>query len=117
MAFEILDAAPGIGQVWRNRWDSLRLFTPGQYASLPGLPFPAPRDTYPTKDQVADYLASYAGTFDLPARVTALDRGPDHDNYLLTAGSTTVHARSVVVATGPFQPRRSPRCPPGSPTR
>lgn len=106
LAFEILDAAPSIGHVWRTRWDSLRLFTPAQYAGLPGLPFPAPRDTYPTKDQVAGYLASYAATFDLPVRlntrVTGLQRSPDH-GYLLTAGSATIRARNVVVATGPFQ--------------
>lgn len=107
LAFEILDAGTSIGHMWRNRWDSLRLFTPAQYASLPGLPFPAPRDTYPTKDQVADYLAFYAATFDLPVRlnthVTALRRDPDHDGYLLTVASRTIRARAVVVATGPFQ--------------
>jgi putative flavoprotein involved in K+ transport len=105
LAFEIFDAGSSIGHVWRNRWDSLRLFTPAQYASLPGLPFPAPHDTYPTKDQVADYLTSYAATFDLPirlnTRVTALQRSPDH-GYRLTTSDTTVHARKVVVATGPF---------------
>ena len=54
--FALVDAGPEVGHVWRSRWDSLRLFTPAQYDALPGTPFPAPAGTYPTKDQVADYL-------------------------------------------------------------
>jgi putative flavoprotein involved in K+ transport len=53
--FVVLEAAPALGQVWRSRWDSLKLFTPAQYDALPGMAFPAPADTYPTKDPVADY--------------------------------------------------------------
>lgn len=81
------DAVDSVGHVWRSRWDSLRLFIPAQYASPPGLAYPAPRDTYPTKDQVSDHLQSYAETFDLPVRlntnVTALRRGLDHEGYVL----------------------------------
>ena len=58
--FVVLEAAPELGQVWRSRWDSLKLFTPAQYDALPGMAFPAPADTYPTKDPVADYLQAYA---------------------------------------------------------
>ena len=109
LAFEILDTAPSLGHVWRTRWDSLRLFTPAQYAGLPGLPFPAPRDTYPTKDQVAGYLASYAATFDLPVRlntrVTGLQRSPDH-GYLLTTGSATIWTAPAFVETWSFVSRR-----------
>ena len=54
--FVVLEAAPEVGHVWRSRWDSLKLFTPAQYDALPGMAFPAPADTYPTKDPVADYL-------------------------------------------------------------
>src|SRR6476619_5939332 len=54
--YRLIDSAPEIGHSWRTRWDSLRLFTPAQYDSLPGTPFPAPADSHPTKDQVADYL-------------------------------------------------------------
>ena len=43
LPFQILDANPQIGDAWRNRWDSLRLFNPARYAGLPGLPFPGPR--------------------------------------------------------------------------
>ncbi|MGW0519202.1 flavin-containing monooxygenase [Crossiella sp. NPDC003009] len=103
--FAILDAGDSLGQVWRSRWDSLRLFTPARYAALPGLPFPAPGEIYPGKDQVAGYLRDYAAAFELPVRlntrVTALARGPE--GYLLTTGAGPVRARAVVVATGPFQ--------------
>jgi len=66
LRFAVLEAGPEIGHVWRSRWDSLTLFTPAQYDALPGMQFPAPADTYPTKDPVADYLQAYAAAFDLP---------------------------------------------------
>src|SRR4051812_49361799 len=69
--FLLLDAGPEIGHSWRSRWDSLRLFSPAQYDSLPGFPFPAPADTHPTKDEVADYLAAYAARFALPVRLNS----------------------------------------------
>src|SRR5919199_761672 len=79
--FLVLDAAPEIGHTWRSRWDSLTLFTPAQYDALPGMPFPAPADTYPTRDAVADYLRAYAEGRRLPvllnARVTDLRRVGD----------------------------------------
>ena len=67
LPFLILDANQRIGDAWRNRWDSLRLFTPGRYA-LPGLRFPAGGDSFPSKDQVADYLVQYAQKFHLPVQ-------------------------------------------------
>jgi hypothetical protein len=66
--FQIVDAGAEIGDAWRRRWDSLLLFTPAQYANLPGLPFPARPDTYPGKDDVADYLQAYAAQLKLPVR-------------------------------------------------
>src|SRR5262245_61940033 len=63
LRFLILDASNRIGDAWRNRWDSLRLFTPARYAGLPGLAFPSPGDSYPTKQEMADYLQSYADRF------------------------------------------------------
>ena len=67
----VLDAAPELGDTWRCRWDSLRLFTPAQYDGLPGMPFPGPPDTYPGKDAVAGYLKAYAAAFDLPVRLNS----------------------------------------------
>ena len=72
----VLDAGPEIGHVWRSRWDSLRLFTPAQYSSLPGMAFPSPRDTYPAKDDVAQYLQAYASAFELPVRLDARVTSP-----------------------------------------
>src|SRR5207249_10554108 len=66
--FIILDAHKEVGASWRSRWDSLRLFTPNKYNSLPGLPFPGKGNLVPTKDEVADYFQDYAKRFALPVR-------------------------------------------------
>jgi putative flavoprotein involved in K+ transport len=69
------------------------------------MPFPAPADTYPTKDPVADYLQTYVTVFDLPvrlnARVTSLTR--TDDGFEVRTADDTLQAGQVVVATGPFQ--------------
>src|SRR5881392_3300398 len=105
LSFQIVDAGAEIGGTWRTRWDSLLLFTSGRYDNLPGLPFPAAPDTYPGKDDVADYLQAYAARFELPVRpsthVTSLTRGGG--TYVAKTGSEVLEARQVVVATGPFQ--------------
>jgi putative flavoprotein involved in K+ transport len=105
MRFLVLEAGRELGHVWRARWDSLKLFSPAQYSSLPGMPFPAPADTYPTKEPVADYLQAYATAFDLPvafnARVDDLRRVGG--TFEVRAGDDVYRARQVVVATGPFQ--------------
>jgi putative flavoprotein involved in K+ transport len=108
--FVILDADRRVGDAWRRRWDSLRLFTPARYDGLPGMPFPAPAWSYPGKEQVADYLEAYAAAFDLPVRsgvrVDRLSR--DGDRYLLAAGDRRFHADHVVVASGAYQRPRIP---------
>ena len=71
LRFVVLEAGSEIGHTWRSRWDSLTLFTPVQYNALPGMPFPGPPDTYPTKDPMAGYLQAYAAAFDLPVRLNA----------------------------------------------
>jgi putative flavoprotein involved in K+ transport len=105
LRFVVLEAGPEVGHVWRSRWDSLKLFTPAQYDALPGMVFPAPADTYPTKDPVADYLQAYMVAFDLPvrlnARVTRLSQ--TDDGFEVRTAEETYQARQVVVATGPFQ--------------
>ena len=68
LRFEILEAAPRVGDCWRRRWDSLRLFTPAQHDGLPGLPFPAAPNTFPGKEEFAAYLERYAARFGLPVR-------------------------------------------------
>lgn len=105
LSFVILDADPEIGHLWRSRWDSLVLFTPAQHSGLPGMAFPAPEDTYPSKDDVVSYLQAYAATFDLPvrldSRVTSLTKGDN--GYIVATPEETLEAGQVVVATGPFQ--------------
>jgi putative flavoprotein involved in K+ transport len=100
----ILDGNERVGDNWRAQWDSLRLYTPARYDGLPGLPFPAPRWSYPTKDQVADYLAAYAERFELPVRTLArVDRLEATDGkYVLQLGADRISADNVVVATGTF---------------
>ena len=105
LRFQVLEASAELGRSWRSRWDSLTLFTPTQYDALPGMPFPAPADTYPTKEPVADYLRAYADAFRLPvrlnSRVTSLSRSGD--GFEVRTADETFSARRVVVATGPFQ--------------
>lgn len=110
-SFLLLEAAPEIGNSWRTRWDSLRLFSPAQYDSLPGMPFPAPADSHPSKDEVADYLQSYARRFNLPVRLNSpvLRLHRDGDGvFAVTTPIEVMRARQVVVATGPFQKPRTP---------
>ena len=109
--FTILDAADGPAAAWRERWDSLKLFTPARHDSLPGLPFPGDPDHYPTRDEVVAYLTEYARRFDLPieydSRVRAVRR--QGDSYLVTLDDRAYGAdQVVVVATGPFQTPRTP---------
>jgi putative flavoprotein involved in K+ transport len=103
--FVVLEAAPELGHIWRTRWDSLKLFTPAQYDALPDMAFPAPADTYPTKDPVADYLQAYAAAFNLPVQLNArvTDLRSVGDEFEVRTATTTFRARQVVVATGPFQ--------------
>ena len=108
--YVILDANGRIGDAWRKRWDSLRLFTPARYDGLDGMPFPAPAQSFPTKDQMADYLESYAVRFGLPVRngvkVDGLSR--EGDRYVVTAGNRRFEAEHVVVAMASFQMPKAP---------
>jgi putative flavoprotein involved in K+ transport len=103
--FVILDRSDLIAAAWRERWESLTLFTPRRYDSLPGLPFPGDPNGYPTRDEVIAYLERYAETFNLPIelnsnarRVSAVD-----GRFLVEVDGRTIVSDNVVVATGPFQ--------------
>jgi putative flavoprotein involved in K+ transport len=108
--FVVLDTDDRIGDAWRKRWDSLRLFTPARYDGLPAMPFPAPAHMYPTKDEMADYLEAYATRFRLPVRrgvkVDGLSRR--EGRFVVKAGDLRFEAENVVVATGGY---RGPRVP------
>jgi putative flavoprotein involved in K+ transport len=103
--FVILDASERIGDGWRTRWDSLRLFTPARLDGLEGMPFPAKGDAFITKDAMADYLEAYAVTFDLPVRsgvrVESLSRRGDR--FVVVAGDERLEADNVVVAMSNYQ--------------
>jgi putative flavoprotein involved in K+ transport len=106
----ILDGAARIGDVWRHRWDNLRLFTAAERVHLPGYPFPGDPNAFPTKDEVADYLEEYARRSHLRVRlntrVDSLER--DGKRFVITAGASRFEADQVVVATGPYQVERLP---------
>ena len=108
--FVILDANERIGDAWRKRWDSLRLFTPARYDGLTGWRFPAPALSFPTKDEMADYLEAYAARFDLPVRtgvkVDGLSR--EGDRFVVASGDRRFEAEHVVVATGANQVPKVP---------
>jgi putative flavoprotein involved in K+ transport len=104
--FTILEAAAEPAAAWRARWDSLRLFTPVRYNSLPGKAFPGDPDTYPRRDDVVAYLTDYAQQFDLPVELSSpvhsinpLDGG----GYIIEMNGRGYEANQVVIATGPFQ--------------
>ena len=108
--FVILEAHEQIGESWRRRWDSLKLFTPAKFSSLPGMAFPADPLHYPTKDEMADYLQSYVRRFNLPVQlgsgVKRLSR--EGENFIVTNGDQQLSSKQVVVATGGYH---SPRVP------
>ena len=103
--FVILERASELAPAWRERWDSLALFTPRRYSALPGLPFPGDPDGYPTRDEVIAYLERYAESFQLPigldSEVKKLEQ--DDGRFRLELDDRTITADQVVVATGPFQ--------------
>jgi putative flavoprotein involved in K+ transport len=104
--FQLVDRNPRVGDSWRKRFDSLVLFTPRAYSALPGLAVPGDPDTYPTKDEMADYLEAYANHFDLPIvsgtgtrRLERVDGG----FRVTTDSGQQIDCRAVVLATGAFQ--------------
>jgi putative flavoprotein involved in K+ transport len=106
----ILEAADTPAAAWRGRWNSLRLFTPVRYDSLPGRAFPGHPDAYPGRDDVVEYLTDYAREFELPVeldRPVRAVRGGD-GGYLVELDDRTYEADQVVIATGPFQLPRVP---------
>lgn len=108
--FLILDARDRIGDVWRDRWDSLRLFTPARFDGLAGMPFPASANYFPTKDEMADYLESYASRFDLPVRTgVRVDSLTWSDGrFHVSAGERRFASRQVIVAMSNYQQPRVP---------
>jgi putative flavoprotein involved in K+ transport len=103
--FVILEAAEEPAAAWRERWDSLKLFTPVRHNSLPGLTFPGEPGSYPRRDDVAAYLTDYVRRFDLPVELASRVRSVRKPNggYSVELDDRRYEAQQVVVATGPFQ--------------
>jgi putative flavoprotein involved in K+ transport len=104
-SFVILDANDRIGNAWRKRWPSLRLYSPARADGLPGMRFPAPPGSFPSAGDMADFLEAYAHRFALPVRTrVAVDRlERNGDGYAVVAGERRFEADNVVIATGVFQ--------------
>jgi putative flavoprotein involved in K+ transport len=103
--FVILERSDSVASAWRERWESLTLFTPRRYSGLPGLPFSGDPDDYPTRDDVIEYLERYAETFKLPIEFSTDARklSSEDGRFVLDVDGRTITADQVVVATGPFQ--------------
>jgi putative flavoprotein involved in K+ transport len=110
--FVILDGGARIGDAWRTRWEGLRLFTPGRFNSLPGMPFPGDPHGFPTKDEVADYLEAYAAAMALPVRtgvlVTDVHAATSGRGFRIATDDGDYEARQVVIATGAYDRPRIP---------
>ena len=110
--FLIVHADDRVGDQWRRRWASLRLYSPALADGLPGMPFPAARLHFPSGVEMADYLEGYAARFDLPiehgVRVERIERAADGEGFVVEAGARRYEADQVIVAAGSF---RTPRVP------
>ncbi|HEY3193791.1 MAG TPA: NAD(P)-binding domain-containing protein [Candidatus Dormibacteraeota bacterium] len=109
--FLILDANKRVGDSWRNRWDTLRVFTPAKWCGLPGMRFPGPRLSFPTKDEVGDFMADYAAKFKLQVCNGVSVEGVSRQGtrFAVTSNGGLFSADNVVVATGASH---TPRIPP-----
>jgi putative flavoprotein involved in K+ transport len=107
VAFAVLESDTRLGDQWRHRWDSLRLFTPARFDALPGSTFPAPAASFPGKDEMADYLEAYSRDARLPVRtgVRVLKLTRIENRYLVETTAGTVDAGHVIVATGYSRPK------------
>ncbi len=104
-SFLLIDKAKEIGESWKNRYDSLTLFTPRVYSELPDFKMKGPRQGYPTKDEVADYLAKYASYHSLPIQLNTIVTSVKEvgDGFKIETSKETIRAKNIVIATGPFQ--------------
>lgn len=109
--FTIIDSVDRVGDNWRCHWDSLRLYSPAKVSSLPGMRFPAPPMSFPTKDEMADYLEAYAAAFDLPVRTgqRVVKLSQTAGGYLVATDRSSYLSKNVVVASGTFG--RTPHVP------
>ncbi|PGK51958.1 oxidoreductase [Priestia megaterium] len=103
--FILLDKRNEVGETWRERYDSLVLFTPRMYSSLPGLSLEGDKHGFPTKDEIADYLKLYVDKFQLPIRFNeeVMEVTKSDSTFFIKTNNGNYESKNVVVATGPFQ--------------
>jgi putative flavoprotein involved in K+ transport len=110
----ILEAGDAPTGAWAEYYDSLTLFSPARYSSLPGMPFPGDGDRYPHRDEVVAYLSAYSERLDADLRTGHCVRALEHDEGIFAAhlaDGRTLHARTVVAATGGFTNPHVPALP------
>ncbi|MEH6995912.1 NAD(P)/FAD-dependent oxidoreductase [Neobacillus drentensis] len=105
LSFVILDKGSEIGESWKERYDSLKLFTPRSYSSLPGLSLEGEQNIYPTKNEISDYLIHYTNTFSLPIQLntTITKLAKVDERFKLSTNQGEYQSKNVIIATGPFQ--------------
>ncbi|MDR6120421.1 cation diffusion facilitator CzcD-associated flavoprotein CzcO [Bacillus sp. SLBN-46] len=104
LSFIIVDNNKSEGDVWRNRYDSLVLFTPRSYSALPGLALEGNPAGFPTKDEIAEYLERYAKAFDLPIQFSCHVQRvqKENDTFIISTTDSIIKTKKIVIATGPF---------------
>ncbi|WP_064640070.1 flavin-containing monooxygenase [Paenibacillus sp. AD87] len=110
LTFLIVDAVSSVGESWRKRYDSLRLFTPRMYDRLPGMPLSGNKNSLPSKDEIADYFENYAKQMELPIKLNcSISRLSKRDEmFYAETNDGMIEARNIIVATGPFQTKNVP---------
>lgn len=104
-SFIILDKNQNIGDEWRKRYDSLVLFTPRMYSSLPGLLLKGDPHDFPVKDEIVQYLNQYVDAFQLPVQLqTEVKRvWKEYNHFYVQTIDEVYEAENVIIASGPFQ--------------
>lgn len=105
VSFLLLDAGERVGDSWRKRYDSLVLFTPKPYSALPGMTFEGNQDAFPSKDEMADYLETYAEQFSLPIQLrTHVQKVKQVDmGFEVVTNKEILYSKQIVIASGAFQ--------------
>lgn len=103
--FVILEGEKRIGDSWRNRYDSLVLFTPKSYSFLPGMELPGDKNAFPTKDEIADYLEMYAVHFSLPVHLETIVHKvrKTESTFEVATDKGVFLSKHVIIASGAFQ--------------
>lgn len=105
LSYLILDDQPKSGGAWRHGWDSLTLFSPAEYSSLPGWMMPKSKDNYPSREDVIAYLTAYEEGYKVqvkrPVKVLSVQKTEAGFEVDTTAGQFS--SKVVIAATGSWQ--------------